>query len=103
MLNHNKKESMKLVPYNFFPKNRKGQIGETITWIVATLVLIAILIIFIFASVALSKVKTLKTDIKANAADSADLINAKTQVAYSISSVNKNKIQLWISQEGGIE
>jgi hypothetical protein len=81
--------------------NKKGQIGETITWAIATIVLVVILIIFIYASVALSKVKTLKTEIKANSADTVNWINAKTQMAYSVSSANKNKIQIWISQGGG--
>lgn len=80
--------------------NKKGQIGETITWAIATIVLIVILIIFIYASVALSKVKTIKSETKANSADSADWINTKTQMAYSVSSANKNKIQVWISQGG---
>ena len=81
--------------------NKRGQVGETLTWAIATIVLIAILIVFIYASVALSKVKMLKTEIKANSADSVNWISAKTQIAYSVSSANKNKIQVWISQGGG--
>lgn len=35
----------------------KGQIGETLTWIVATLIILVILIIFIFGSSLLAKTK----------------------------------------------
>jgi len=37
--------------------SKKAQVGETVTWIVATIVLIAILLIFIFASSILAKSK----------------------------------------------
>jgi len=79
-------------------KNKRGQVGESITWIIATIVLIAILLIFIYASVALSKMKSIKINLKE---DSVDWINAKNQMAYSISSVNKNRIQTWISDAEG--
>lgn len=78
--------------------NKRAQVGESITWIVATIILIVILIIFIYASVALSKAKSIKTNIKADSVDSVDWINSKTQMAYSISANNKNKIEGWISQ-----
>jgi uncharacterized protein (UPF0333 family) len=80
-------------------KNKRGQIGESITWVVATIILIVILIVFIYASIVLSKTKSLKFDIKANSEDSVDWINYKTQMAYSISTDNKNKIEQWISLE----
>lgn len=83
--------------------NRKGQVGESITWIVATIVLIVLLIIFIYASVILSEFKSLKTNTKKTSVDSIDWIDSKTQMAYSVSSSNKNKIEGWISQEAGNE
>jgi flagellar biosynthesis protein FlhB len=91
MLNNSKKENM---------TNKRGQVGESVTWIIATIVLIGILMIFIFISVALSKTKSLEVGLKEGAEDSADWINSKTQMAYSISASNKNKIQGWISQAG---
>jgi hypothetical protein len=67
--------------------------------VVATIFLIAILLIFIYAAIAMSKVKTFKIYVKADSGGSVNWIDSKTQMAYSISSVNKNKIQGWISQE----
>ncbi len=94
----NKKAPIKLSHYNFFAKNRKAQVGESITWVVATIILIIVLIIFIYASIALAKTKSLKLNVKEDSEDSADWINSKTQIAYSINSNNKNKIEEWISQ-----
>jgi hypothetical protein len=99
----NKKEQMKLTHYTFFVKNRKAQVGESITWVIATIILVAILIIFIYASVALSKVKSIKIDLKANSDDSVDWINSKTEMAYSIDDNGKTRIQAWISQAEGEE
>jgi biopolymer transport protein ExbD len=81
--------------------NKRGQVGESVTWIVATIVLIVILIIFIYASVVLSKAKSFEVSLKKGSEDSADWINSKTELAYSISSSNKNRIQGWISQAEG--
>jgi len=79
-------------------KNKRGQVGESITWVVATIIVIVLLLIFIYASILLSKTKSLKLDVKANSEDSFDWINSKTQIAYSINDNNKNKIEGWISQ-----
>lgn len=78
--------------------NKKAQVGESITWVVATIIVVVLLIIFIYASILLSKTKSLKFDIKANSEDSFDWINSKTQIAYSINNNNQNKIEGWISQ-----
>jgi hypothetical protein len=79
--------------------NKRGQVGETITWVVATIFLIAILLLFIYSAIAMAKAKSLKVDIKLSSGSSVDWVNSKTQMAYSISSANKNKIQMWVSQK----
>jgi len=79
--------------------NKKGQIGESITWVVATIILIVILIVFIYSSIALAKIKSIKPDVSVDSEDSLDWVNSKTQMAYSINNMNKNKIEKWISEE----
>ena len=79
--------------------SKKAQVGETVTWIVATIVLIAILLIFIFASSILAKSKSLKVNFKANSEEDASWIDSKTQMAYSLNNANRNKIVTWISQK----
>ncbi len=95
-----KKEPMKLGHYNFIVKNRKAQIGESISWVVATLIIIFVLLIFVYFSVILSKTKSLKLETKETSEDSSsNWIDTKTEIAYQINSANKNKIENWISQE----
>ncbi|MGY4884679.1 MAG: hypothetical protein ACP5NZ_03840 [Nanobdellota archaeon] len=79
-------------------KYKKAQVGETVTWIIATLILIVILIVFIFISSTLAKTKSLKVNLKADSEEKYDWINSKTDIAYSVNSASKNKIQGWISQ-----
>ena len=79
--------------------SKKAQVGETVTWIVATIVLIAILLIFIFASSILAKSKSLKVNLKANSEEDVSWIDSKTKMAYSLNNANKNKIIAWISQK----
>ncbi|PJE81660.1 hypothetical protein COU58_01825 [Candidatus Pacearchaeota archaeon CG10_big_fil_rev_8_21_14_0_10_32_42] len=42
-------------------KNSRGQIGETLTWVVATIIILVILIFFIFGSSLLGKTKSVGT------------------------------------------
>jgi len=77
--------------------NKKAQVGESITWVVATIIVIVLLLIFIYASILLSKTKSLESG-KENSEYSFDWINSKTQIAYSINDKNKDKIEDWISQ-----
>ena len=80
-------------------KHKKAQVGETLTWVIATIILVVILLIFLATSIALSKVKSLKANLKANAETDSDWIGAKTEMAYSLNSENKNRIEIWISKE----
>jgi uncharacterized protein YpmB len=79
--------------------NKRAQVGEFLTWIIATIVLIAVLIIFIYVSSVLSVTKYLKANLSDDSEESVDWVTSKTQFAYTISSMNKNRIQGWISEE----
>ena len=74
----NKNQRFLIPPIN----SRKAQIGETLTWIIATLVIIGILLLFIFFSSLMSKVKAirvgnLETDIKVT-----NVLKEKTSFAH---------------------
>lgn len=45
-------------------KNIKAQVGETITWVIATIIILAILMFFIFGAVTLSSTKSLNEGFK---------------------------------------
>jgi hypothetical protein len=40
--------------------NKKAQVGETVTWIVATVIIVVILLFFLFGAVALAETKSVK-------------------------------------------
>jgi hypothetical protein len=71
--------------------NKRAQVGETVSWIVATLVIIGILIIFIYVSVLMSKVKVVGIGaINFYSESGVDILAQKTSFAYNLTN-NKNK------------
>ncbi len=88
--------------------NNKGQIAETITWIVATMIIVITLIIFIFISVQISNSKNLSLDNVASKAGDflvgegvggIDRLEIKTTFALSLKDDNKDKIREWINEK----
>jgi hypothetical protein len=85
-------------------KNKKAQVGETLTWIVATLVIIGTLLIFIYFSIALAKAKSVtsgevKTQIKQISTERIDWLESKNQMAFSRNQNNRDKIEVWINEK----
>lgn len=76
------------------PLNKKAQIGETITWTAATLIIIGVLIIFLIFSSLLSKLKVINTfEIKSDIEDESPVFSMKTNLAhYSAGNLNKEII-----------
>jgi hypothetical protein len=71
--------------------NKKGQTGETVAWLIATLVIVGILILFIYASVLMANVKgvsigNLQTDLEKE----SQVLTEKTALSNIILN-NKNK------------
>ncbi len=72
-------------------RNKKGQIGETISWVIATLVIIGILIIFVYISVLMSKVKQLEdTELTSDSGEKIELLTEKTSFAHQLAG-DRNK------------
>lgn len=67
-------------------KFKKGQIGETTTWLVATILIVVILLFFIFGSSLLATTKSLKPFKEALFSDSGigseDIILKKSIITY---------------------
>ncbi len=83
------------------PRSRSAQVGETITWIIATLVIIGILLLFIFFSSLMSKVKAirvgnLETDVKVT-----NLLTEKTSFANQLSNYKDKELVDSILKEDG--
>jgi len=83
--------------------NKKAQLGETLTWVVATLIIVVTLIFFIFLSSSLAKLK----DIKGNPGfallggydKKSNLIVDKTELAFVKNNQNEDLIKEWINEE----
>ncbi len=82
----------------FSEKKRKAQISEIMTWIIATIMILGILLLFIYASSFLAqKTKTIKAkDLKIDFEKEVDLLETKTSIAYgSASESERNIIERW--------
>lgn len=80
--------------------NKQAQIGETMTWIVATLVIIVALILFIYTSSLLAKIKAINLpDLKIDSKENINWLEEKTLFAHSqADNKNKEKIDEWIKK-----
>lgn len=85
-------------------KNKKAQVGETLTWVIATLIIIGTLLVFVYASIALAKAKSVnsgevKTQIKQISTEDIDWIASKNQMAFSKNQEYRNRIEVWINEK----
>jgi len=78
--------------------NRKAQIGETMTWVVATIIIIAVLIISIYAASLLANTKVIIPYQKEK--KDGDLLMEKSLFAYfSVDDAKKNIIYNKLEQQ----
>lgn len=72
-------------------KDKKGQVGETVSWVVATIIIVAILLIFIWISILMAKAKNFSTgDVQTDSGTKVDLLAQKTAMANQLDN-NQNK------------
>jgi len=86
---------------NYKRIGKRAQIGETVIWIIATLVIVGVLLLFIFISSLMSKVKTihvgnLETDVKVT-----NLLKEKTSFAYQLTDYKNRELIEGILKEDG--
>lgn len=68
---------------NLFSK--KGQVGQTVSWIIATVVIIVILIAFIYISVLVSKTKAIGLlGMQSDVAEKPELLIQKTSFSHQL-------------------
>ena len=80
---------------------KKGQIGETMTWIVATLIIVFVLLVSIYVSSLLSKTKNIGSD-DFNSEDlRQDLLAKKSLIAFLLSENSNEKTTYAIINEEG--
>jgi hypothetical protein len=83
--------------------NKKGQLSDAMTWVVATMIIVVLLAVFIYASDVLGEAnkieKGVKTLLKGDLEEGIDYFYEKSKFAYKINSDNKNEIDEWILEE----
>jgi|WetSurMetagenome_2_1015567.scaffolds.fasta_scaffold806879_2 hypothetical protein len=71
--------------------NKQGQTGETISWVIATLVIIGILIIFLYISSTMAVAKKISIgDLITGLSHNSLVLTEKTAIAHQLAG-NKNK------------
>jgi Na+-transporting NADH:ubiquinone oxidoreductase subunit NqrF len=74
--------------------SKKAQIGETITWVFATLIIIGVVLIFIWISFLISKSKSISVeDVRMDLAKESEQLTTKTSIAEQLSN-NENKLMI---------
>jgi len=85
-------------------KTKRAQVSDTLTWIVATMIIVFVLLLFIYVSGLLGKAKNLEREIfGVNVEDDSsggDLLEKKTEISLNKDSSNRDKIVLWINENG---
>lgn len=78
-------------------ENRKAQVAETITWVVATIIIVFLISASIYAAVLLGKTKVVDKS-KAGITGTSDInwIGAKSLFAFEKNSKNKDEINTWL-------
>ena len=84
---------------------KRAQVSDTVTWVVATIIIIAILLIFIYISSVLSGENAVEKRSNSvlsggNSAEAVDWIALKTSLAYNLNDKNKEAIDTWIGENG---
>ena len=87
--------------------SRKGQVGETLTWIIATIVIVVVLLFFIFGASMLGSTKSIGT-VKSSLFSSSqeygeDIFLKKSVYTYLMASsdATKKRIELYFDETYG--
>jgi len=86
-------------------EDRRGQVGETMTWVVATIIIVVSLIAFIWITYAFLKAKSAVSFSKGVSFGGKvvfiDCIHDKTNFAFELNGNGKSAIEDWIDGKKG--
>jgi hypothetical protein len=86
---------------NYKNKN-KGQVGQTVFWLIATLVIVVTLIIFIIVSISMSTIKDIKlllsSNVKSDLNGQSQIFIQKTILAEELNDANQAQIEEILKQ-----
>ena len=81
-------------------KNKKAQVSDVLTWVVATLIIVFLIVGSIYISSLMGKSKSVEKSKIISAEDSVNWIETKTNFSLEINNANKDKIEMWIGESG---
>ena len=83
--------------------SKKAQIGETITWVFATLIIIGIVLIFIWISFLMSKSRFIGVgDVRTDLGKESEQLTTKTSIAEQLTNnENKSMIEDILKKQNG--
>ena len=80
------------------PRNRSAQVGQTVFWLIATLVVIVTLILFIVVSISMSTVKNLNpfssSALTSDLKGESQILMKKNFLAEELNNLNKDQIEV---------
>lgn len=84
-------------------KNKNAEVGLTMTWVIATIIIIISISFFIFFADLLAKKSAIKSTIdKIGTSEDfefSEWIKEKTKLAFGLNTNNNEKINSWIQKE----
>jgi hypothetical protein len=82
--------------------SKRGDIGKTITWIVATIIIVGILILFVYISSVMSTTKIFKVgEVNSDLGKESQVLSMKTSLAYKLNNSNKEIIDKILGDNNG--
>lgn len=83
-------------------KFRKGEVGEIMTWTVATIVVIFLLIFFTYLAMSVAKVKNIEVDeLPISSEKGADYLSSKNSISLFLTDKNeRTKVEQWMNDQG---
>jgi uncharacterized protein (UPF0333 family) len=74
-------------------KNKRGDISKTITWVVATIIIVGVLILSFYISSVMSNVKVIReSDVTSDLTLESQVLSTKTSLAFKINNINREMI-----------
>jgi hypothetical protein len=104
MLNNKLKrrdKNRKFLQSDFLKKNRRGTLGETVTWFIAIVIIFGIVLASTWISFGMSKVKAITIgDVRTDLGKNSEQLATKTSIAEQINNQNQQIIDNLLKQNG---
>lgn len=82
--------------------SKRGTLGETVTWLVAAMIIIVAILVFVWLSFLMSKVKAINVgDVRTDLGKNSEQLAIKTSIAEQLNNENKQQIENILNRQNG--